>query len=88
MAKPNFRAIHSFFTAGIKSFSRMYKVVCTSSGSSKWGVEKEPFTRKYGVRAGYYFAEVNEVPEIDEASKIVDINYFANPGEVSHCPPY
>ena len=41
---------------------------------------KELLTRKYG-NAGYYFAEVNAVPEPDEVSKTVDINYFINPGK-------
>lgn len=41
---------------------------------------KELLTRKYG-NAGYYFAEINAVPEIDEANKIVNINYYINPGK-------
>lgn len=41
---------------------------------------KELLSRKYG-NAGYYFAEINPVPDIDEASKTVNMNYFINPGK-------
>lgn len=41
---------------------------------------KELLTRKYG-NAGYYFAEINAVPEINESGKIVDLNYYINPGK-------
>lgn len=40
---------------------------------------RELLSRKYG-NAGYYFAEINPIPEIDEASKTVEMNYFINPG--------
>lgn len=41
---------------------------------------KELLTRKYG-NAGYYFAEINAVPDIDEATKTVNLNYYINPGK-------
>lgn len=41
---------------------------------------KQLLLRKYG-NAGYYFAEVNVVPEINNESKIVDLNYYINPGQ-------
>lgn len=41
---------------------------------------KELLSRKYG-NAGYYFTEINAVPEIDEASKTVNLNYYINPGK-------
>ncbi len=37
-------------------------------------------TRKFG-NAGYYYAEVNVVPEINEENKTVDLNYYINPGQ-------
>jgi outer membrane protein insertion porin family len=40
---------------------------------------KQLLQRKYG-NAGYYFAEVNIVPEINEENKTVDVKYFINPG--------
>lgn len=41
---------------------------------------KNMLLRKYG-NAGYYFAEVNVVPQIDNDKKIVDLNYYINPGQ-------
>ena len=41
---------------------------------------KQLLLRKYG-NAGYYFAEVNVVPEINNETKIVDLNYYINPGQ-------
>ncbi|RYY78569.1 MAG: outer membrane protein assembly factor BamA [Moraxellaceae bacterium] len=41
---------------------------------------KELLTRKYG-NAGYYFADINAVPDIDEATKTVNLNYYINPGK-------
>ncbi|OTG91534.1 outer membrane protein assembly factor BamA [Acinetobacter sp. ANC 3813] len=41
---------------------------------------KQLMLRKYG-NAGYYFAEVNVVPEINNETKIVDLNYYINPGQ-------
>ncbi|XID75647.1 outer membrane protein assembly factor BamA [Alkanindiges sp. WGS2144] len=41
---------------------------------------KELLSRKYG-NAGYYFAEINAVPDIDEDNKTVSINYYINPGK-------
>ncbi|MFO1411381.1 MAG: POTRA domain-containing protein [Acinetobacter parvus] len=36
--------------------------------------------RKYG-NAGYYYAEVNIVPEINNQTGIVNLNYYINPGQ-------
>lgn len=41
---------------------------------------KQLLLRKYG-NAGYYFAEVNVVPEINKDTKLVDLNYYINPGQ-------
>lgn len=41
---------------------------------------KQLLTRKFG-NAGYYYAEVNVVPEINEENKTVDLNYYINPGQ-------
>lgn len=41
---------------------------------------KELLTRKYG-NAGYYFAEINAVPDIQEGTKNVNVNYYINPGK-------
>ncbi|WP_406564597.1 outer membrane protein assembly factor BamA [Acinetobacter pragensis] len=41
---------------------------------------KQLMLRKYG-NAGFYFAEVNVVPEINNETKIVDLNYYINPGQ-------
>ncbi len=41
---------------------------------------KQLMLRKYG-NAGYYFAEVNVVPEINNQTKVVDLNYYINPGQ-------
>lgn len=41
---------------------------------------KELLSRKYG-NAGYYFTEINAVPDIDEATKTVNVNYYINPGK-------
>ncbi len=41
---------------------------------------RQLLSRKYG-NAGYYFAEVNVVPEINNETHIVDLNYYINPGQ-------
>ncbi|MEN8390558.1 outer membrane protein assembly factor BamA [Acinetobacter indicus] len=41
---------------------------------------KQLLLRKYG-NAGYYYAEVNVVPQINEETKHVDLNYYINPGQ-------
>ncbi len=41
---------------------------------------KQLLLRKYG-NAGYYFADVNVVPEINNETHIVDLNYYINPGQ-------
>ena len=41
---------------------------------------KQLLIRKYG-NAGYYYAEVNVVPEINNETGIVNLNYYVNPGQ-------
>ena len=41
---------------------------------------KNLLLRKYG-NAGYYFAEVNAVPQIDNDNKVVNVVYYINPGQ-------
>lgn len=41
---------------------------------------KNLLSRKYG-NAGYYFADVNVVPQVDNDNKVVDVNYYINPGQ-------
>ncbi|OTG82506.1 outer membrane protein assembly factor BamA [Acinetobacter sp. ANC 4558] len=41
---------------------------------------KQQLIRKFG-NAGYYYAEVNVVPQINNDSKVVDLNYYINPGQ-------
>ncbi|WP_248122254.1 outer membrane protein assembly factor BamA [Acinetobacter radioresistens] len=41
---------------------------------------KQLLLRKYG-NAGYYFAEVNVAPQINNETGIVDLNYYINPGQ-------
>ncbi|NHB57389.1 outer membrane protein assembly factor BamA [Acinetobacter shaoyimingii] len=41
---------------------------------------KQLLLRKYG-NAGYYYAEVNVVPEINNENHTVDLNYYINPGQ-------
>ena len=41
---------------------------------------KQLLLRKYG-NAGYYFADVNIVPQINKDTKTVDLNYYINPGQ-------
>lgn len=41
---------------------------------------KNLLLRKYG-NAGYYFAQVNVVPQIDNDNKIVNVVYYINPGQ-------
>ncbi|WP_425426822.1 outer membrane protein assembly factor BamA [Acinetobacter populi] len=47
---------------------------------AKVNAVKQLLLRKYG-NAGYYFAEVNVVPEINGETKTVDLNYYINPGQ-------
>lgn len=51
-----------------------------SYSQAKVDAVKNMLLRKYG-NAGYYFAEVNVVPQIDNDKKIVDLNYYINPGQ-------
>ncbi|OTG92903.1 outer membrane protein assembly factor BamA [Acinetobacter sp. ANC 3832] len=41
---------------------------------------KQLLLRKYG-NAGYYFTEVNVVPEINNENQTVGLNYYINPGQ-------
>jgi outer membrane protein insertion porin family len=41
---------------------------------------KQLILRKFG-NAGYYYADVNVVPEINNETKLVDLNYYINPGQ-------
>ncbi|MCF8999128.1 outer membrane protein assembly factor BamA [Acinetobacter nectaris] len=41
---------------------------------------KNLLLRKYG-NAGYYFAQVNVVPQIDNDNKVVNVVYYINPGQ-------
>ncbi|ALH96231.1 outer membrane protein assembly factor BamA [Acinetobacter equi] len=41
---------------------------------------KQQLIRKFG-NAGYYYADVNVVPQINDDTKIVDLNYYINPGQ-------
>ncbi len=41
---------------------------------------KQLLLRKYG-NAGYYYTEVNIVPEINNETHVVDLNYYINPGQ-------
>ena len=41
---------------------------------------KQLLIRKYG-NAGYYYAEVNVVPEINNETGFVNLNYYVNPGQ-------
>ncbi|NAR59137.1 outer membrane protein assembly factor BamA [Acinetobacter haemolyticus] len=41
---------------------------------------KQLLLRKYG-NAGYYYAEVNVVPDINNETGIVNLNYYVNPGQ-------
>lgn len=41
---------------------------------------RQQILRKYG-NIGYYYAEVNVVPEINEENKTVDLVYYINPGQ-------
>jgi outer membrane protein insertion porin family len=52
----------------------------TTYSQAQVNAVKELLSRKYG-NAGYYFAEINPVPDVDEANKIVNLNYFINPGK-------
>lgn len=51
-----------------------------SYSQAKVDAVKNMLLRKYG-NAGYYFAEVNVVPQIDNDKKTVDLNYYINPGQ-------
>ncbi|MEF9994299.1 MAG: outer membrane protein assembly factor BamA, partial [Acinetobacter sp.] len=58
---------------------RLYKDGDTYS-QEKVNAVKQLLIRKYG-NAGYYYAEVNVVPEINNETGIVNLNYYVNPGQ-------
>lgn len=58
---------------------QLYKPEETYSQAKVNGL-KQLLLRKYG-NAGYYYAEVNVVPEINNETKTVDLNYYINPGK-------
>jgi len=58
---------------------KLYKDGETYS-QEKVNAVKQLLLRKYG-NAGYYYAEVNVVPQINNQTRIVDLNYYINPGQ-------
>ena len=58
---------------------QIYKEGETYSQERVNGV-KQLLSRKYG-NAGYYYSEVNVVPEINNENKSVDLTYYINPGQ-------
>jgi len=58
---------------------KIYKDGDTYS-QEKVNAVKQLLLRKYG-NAGYYFAEVNVVPQINNETGVVDLNYYINPGQ-------
>ncbi|MGV0885362.1 outer membrane protein assembly factor BamA [Acinetobacter venetianus] len=58
---------------------KLYKDGETYS-QEKVNAVKQLLLRKYG-NAGYYYAEVNVVPQINNQTGIVDLNYYINPGQ-------
>ncbi|MHA3892427.1 outer membrane protein assembly factor BamA [Acinetobacter sp. GXMZU3951] len=58
---------------------QIYKDGSTYS-QEKVNAVKQLLLRKYG-NAGYYYAEVNVVPQINNETRVVDLNYYINPGQ-------
>jgi len=58
---------------------KIYKDGDTYS-QEKVNAVKQLLLRKYG-NAGYYFADVNIVPQINNDTGVVDLNYYVNPGQ-------
>ncbi|MDM1247534.1 outer membrane protein assembly factor BamA [Acinetobacter sp. R933-2] len=52
----------------------------TTYSQEKVNAVKQLLLRKYG-NAGYYYTEVNVVPEINSETHTVDLNYYVNPGQ-------
>lgn len=52
----------------------------TTYSQEKVNAVKQLLLRKYG-NAGYYYTEVNVVPEINNETHTVDLNYYINPGQ-------
>ena len=58
---------------------QIYKDGSTYS-QEKVNAVKQLLLRKYG-NAGYYYTEVNVVPEINNETHTVDLNFYINPGQ-------
>ena len=58
---------------------KLYKDGDTYS-QEKVNAVKQLLLRKYG-NAGYYYAEVNVVPEVNNENNTVDLNFYINPGQ-------
>ncbi len=58
---------------------KIYKNGDTYSQAKVDGV-KQLLLRKYS-NAGYYYADVNVVPQINNETQLVDLNYYINPGQ-------
>ncbi|MDM8465251.1 outer membrane protein assembly factor BamA [Acinetobacter baumannii] len=58
---------------------KIYKDGDTYS-QEKVNAVKQLLLRKYG-NAGYYFADVNIVPQINNETGVFDLNYYVNPGQ-------
>ncbi|USA54319.1 outer membrane protein assembly factor BamA [Acinetobacter sp. C32I] len=58
---------------------KLYKDGETYS-QEKVNAVKQLLLRKYG-NAGYYYAEVNVVPDINNQTGVVGLNYYINPGQ-------
>lgn len=58
---------------------RVYKTGETYSQAQVNAV-RQLLLNKYG-NAGYYFTEINIVPQINQQNKTVDLNYYINPGQ-------
>ena len=58
---------------------QLYKPSETYS-QAKVNAVKQLLLRKYG-NAGYYFADIGVVPDVDADNKTVDLNYYINPGQ-------
>ena len=52
----------------------------TTYSQEKVNAVKQLLLRKYG-NAGYYYTEVNVVPEINNETHVVDLNFYINPGQ-------
>lgn len=65
---------------------KIYKDGDTYS-QEKVNAVKQLLLRKYG-NAGYYFADVNIVPQINNETGVVDLNYYVEPRSASYRTSY